>query len=112
MADRTVPETGQHEILAVGRLSKMPGSREAEMAVLVSDHYQRLRIGHRTGAVADSGGSRRKAREIVANILPENLAMRALANRFGFKIRASDDPTTVVAVLNLSDADATASHGA
>ena len=27
VAERTVPETGQHEILAVGRLSKMPGSR-------------------------------------------------------------------------------------
>jgi hypothetical protein len=53
-----------------------------------------------------------KLDEIVANILPENLAMHALANRFGFKIRASDDPTMVGAVLKLSDAAATASHGA
>ena len=45
VAERTVPETGQHEILAVGRLSKMPGSREAEVAVLVSDHYQRYGLG-------------------------------------------------------------------
>ena len=53
-----------------------------------------------------------KLDEIVANILPENLAMHALANRFGFKIRASDDPTMVGAVSKLSDAAATASHGA
>ena len=30
VADRTVPETAQHEILAVGRLSKMPARKQAK----------------------------------------------------------------------------------
>ena len=112
VAERTVPETGQHEILAVGRLSKMPGSREAEVAVLVSDHYQRYGLGSELVRCLIQVARDEKLDKIVANILPENLATRALANHFGFKIRGSDDPTTVVAVLKLSDAAATASHGA
>jgi acetyltransferase len=112
VAERTVPETGQHEILAVGRLSNMQGGQEAEVAVLVSDHYQRHGLGSELVRRLIQVARDEKLHEIVANILPENLGMRALANRFGFKIRASDDPTTVTAVLNLSDAAASASHGA
>jgi hypothetical protein len=34
-------------------------------------------------------GSNERLREIVANILPENIAMQALANHFGFTIRGT-----------------------
>lgn len=101
VVDRTVPETAQREILAVGRLRKIPAGKQAELAVLVSDLYQRQGLGtellQRLIAIARD----EKLQEIVANILPENLGMRALANRFGFKVRASDDPGMLVAVLNL-----------
>jgi len=45
VAERTSPETGQPEIIAVGRLSKSRTTEEGEVAVLVSDHYQ----GHGLG---------------------------------------------------------------
>jgi acetyltransferase len=112
VAERTVPEIGQREILAVGRLSKMPGGQEAEVAVLVSDRYQRHGLGSELVRRLIQVARNEKLHEIVANILPENLGMRALANRFGFKIRASDDPTMVTAVLDLSDATATTAYGA
>jgi acetyltransferase len=105
VADRTMPETGDHEILAVGRLSKIPNGNQAEVAVLVSDRYQRHGLGtelvRRLIQVARCEG----LHEIVANILPENLGMRALANHFGFKIRPSDDPTILTAALDLSKPD-------
>ena len=101
VAERVEPDAGEHEIVAVGRLSKARTARAAEVAVLVSDHCQRHGLGtefvRRLIEVARSEG----LEEIVANILPENLGMRALADRFGFKIRESDDPGTVVAVLSL-----------
>ena len=101
VAERVEPDAGEHEIVAVGRLSKARTARAAEVAVLVSDHCQRRGLGaelvRRLIEVARSEG----LEEIVANILPENLGMRALADRFGFKIRESDDPRTVVAVLSL-----------
>jgi acetyltransferase len=112
VAERTVAETGQQEILAVGRLSKMPSGREAEVAVLVSDRYQGHGLGGELVRRLIQVARDEKLDEIVANILPENLAMRALANRFGFKIRASDDPTMVTAVLNPADAAAATSSNA
>ena len=112
VAERTVQETGQNEILAVGRLSKMPGGLKAEVAVLVSDRCQGHGLGSELVRRLIHVARDEKLEEIVANILPEDLAMRALAHRFGFKIRASDDPAMVVAVLKLSDAAASASRGA
>ena len=109
VAERTTPDNGLREILAVARLSKIPGVREAEVAVLVSDRYQRHRLGselmRRLIQVARDQG----VHKIVANILAENPAMRALANRFGFRMRASDDPTMVTAVLDLREAAAATS---
>jgi acetyltransferase len=102
VADRIVPESGQHEILAVGRLIHMPGGGEAEVAVLVSDRYQRHGLGSELLRRLIQVARDEKLHEIVANILPENLGMRTLANHFGFKIRPSKDPTIITAVLDLS----------
>ncbi|MGC1969404.1 MAG: bifunctional acetate--CoA ligase family protein/GNAT family N-acetyltransferase [Candidatus Acidiferrales bacterium] len=101
VADRLAPDTGQHEILAVGRLSKSRTAQEAEVAVLVSDHYQRHGLGTELVRHLIQVARDEKLQAIVANILLENLGMRALADRFGFKIRESDDPGMVVAVLSL-----------
>jgi acetyltransferase len=106
VVDRTVLPTGQHEILAVGRLSKMPSGERAEIAVLVSDRYQRQGLGAELVRCLIKVARDEKLHEIIANILPENLGMRALASRFNFKIRPSDDPTMLTAALNLSEADA------
>lgn len=108
VADRTVPETGKHEILAVGRLSKMPHGQQAEIAVLVSDLYQHQGLGAELVQRLIEIARQEKLQEIVANILPENLGMRALADRFGFQLRPSKDPTMLTAVLNLARARAAA----
>jgi acetyltransferase len=112
VADRTLLQTGEHEILAVGRLSKMPAGARAEVAVLVSDRYQRQGLGGELVRCLIKVARDEKLHQIIANILPENLGMRALANRFGFKIRPSNDPTMLTAVLELSEADAAKSHNA
>jgi acetyltransferase len=101
VADRVAPDTGQHEILAVGRLGKSRTFKEGEVAVLVSDQCQRLGLGTELLRRLIQVARDEKLEEIVANILPENLSMRALANRFGFKIRESNDLEMVVAVLSL-----------
>ena len=101
VAERIAPETGRPEIIAVGRLSKSQTAKEGEVAVLVSDRYQGHGLGTELVGRLIQVGRDEKLQEIVANILPENLAMRALANHFGFKIRKSDDPCMIVAVLSL-----------
>lgn len=101
VVDRAVPDTGRHEILGVGRLSKSHDAKEGEVAVLVSDSYQNLGVGTELVRRLIQVGRDEELQEIVANVLPENVAMQALANRFGFKVRQTADPGTVVAVLNL-----------
>jgi acetyltransferase len=78
---------GTQEILAVGRLSKTPGTREAEIAVLVTDRYQKMGLGRELVRRLIQVGRDEKLESIEANILPENLGMRALASGFGFKTR-------------------------
>lgn len=106
VAVRTMPETGQDEILAVGRLIKLPSGDKAEVAVLVSDPYQRHGLGSELLRRLIQVAHDRDMQEIIANFLPENTGMRALANRFGFQFRPSSDPTVLKTVLNLTNARA------
>ena len=101
VADRTAPDKDRHEILGVGRLSKSHGAKEGEAAVLVTDRYQNLGLGTELVRRLIQVGRDEELQEIVANVLPENVAMQALTSRFGFHVRQTDDPEAVVAVLNL-----------
>lgn len=91
----------EHEILGLGRLSKQRWGKKGEVAVLVADPYQNVGLGtellRRLIVVARDEG----LQELEANILPENTAMFALARRFGFAVRNSQDPSVLTASLQL-----------
>jgi acetyltransferase len=101
VADRQDPSTGEHEILAVGRLTKAPDSSEAEVAVLVSDKAQKQGLGTELVRRLIEVARDEKLKRIVAVILPENYGMMALARHFHFTVRESADPTVIIAVLDL-----------
>jgi acetyltransferase len=101
VCDRQSPQTGESEILAVGRLTKAVESKEAEVAVLVSDAAQKQGLGTELVRRLIEVGRDEKLERIVAMILPENYGMMALAKHFQFTIRQSPDPTVIVAVLDL-----------
>jgi acetyltransferase len=104
VADFENPRTGEHEILGAGRLTKMPGEEDAEVGVLISDPYQNQGIGTELVRRLIEAGRNEKLQRIVANILPENAGMQSLADKFGFQIRPAEDPSMVVAVLDLQNA--------
>ena len=101
VVDRQIAQTGEHELLAVGRLTKAPGSTEAEVAVLVSDTAQKHGLGTELVRRLIEVARDEHLERIIAIILPENYGMMALARKFQFTIRNSADPTVVVAVLDL-----------
>ena len=101
VAERVSPTTGEREILAVGRLTKSRAADEAELAALVSDPYQRRGLGTELVRRLIQVARDEKLTRITARILPENLALRALADRFGFEAHDSKDLETIVAVLSL-----------
>ena len=63
VAERRNPETGEREILGVGRLSKVHGTNEAEVAVLVSDKWQGRGLGKELLARLLIVGARREAHQ-------------------------------------------------
>lgn len=91
VVEGTNPETGEEEILGVGRLSRLPNPEEAEFAMLVSDDYQRQGIGtqllrHLLEFGRDEGITR-----VVAYMLPENRGMIRVCEKLGFNFEREDD---------------------
>jgi acetyltransferase len=101
VADYIDPHTGQHEIVAVGRLSRENVSTDAEVAVLVTDRFHHQGLGTQLLGCLIKVAREEKYDRIIALILPENSAMRALAAHFHFQVEATSDPSMVVAVLKL-----------
>jgi acetyltransferase len=101
VADFQNPQTGEHEILAVGRLTKSPKDMEGEVAVLVGDRWQHQGLGsellRRLVAVARD----EKLARVIAIIMPENQSMRSLADRLGFDVISTSDLSMLTAVLTL-----------
>ena len=94
-------ETQQRRLLAVGRLTRQRDPQEGEIAVLVADRFQNAGLGSElVRRLIDFAENERYSR-IVANVLPENTGMRKLSDRFGFQIGAQNDPTRIIAMLNL-----------
>ena len=87
VAVRNDSDPDSAEIIAVGRLIKLHGSTDAEIAVLVADSFQGKRLGtdivSRLLKIARQEGVRR----ICAEILPENHQMQRICQKLGFQIR-------------------------
>ena len=87
MAEITNHVNGDREIIAVGRLTRTHGTKDAEVAVLVTDQYQHGVLGAELLARLIQIARDEKVDRIVATILLENMAMRALVSRCGFQIQ-------------------------
>ncbi len=101
VADRENADGGEHEITAVARLTRMPGSTEGEVAVLVADRFQHCGLGSELLRRLIQVARDEKLARIHAVILHENMGMRALATRYGFQIVKDADLSSIHAVLTL-----------
>jgi acetyltransferase len=102
VAELTDSATGEHRIMGVGRLSKLRSGNEAEVAVLVSDQYQKLGLGYELLRRVVEIARDEKLSQVSAEMLPDNLAMHVIMKRLGFRVRASDDLTSLRAFLELA----------
>lgn len=100
VADRKNPETGQHEVLGVGRFSAI-NRFEAEAAVLVSDHWQGRGLGTELLSRVAHVAREEKMRRLSGEILRDNLATQAIFKKVGFRLSLTDDPSSVSALLEL-----------
>jgi RimJ/RimL family protein N-acetyltransferase len=95
-----IDEDGEPAIVGGGRyIIVQPG--QAELAFVVIDAYQGQGIGtilmqHLAGLARQAG-----LRELVADVLPENSAMRKIFSKFGFQPSSGSSPQVIHLVLHL-----------
>jgi acetyltransferase len=86
VAERKDPATGAHDILGVGRLSKRHGTEEAELALLIHDEFQGRGLGSALARKLIEIAGDEGLRRIVADMLPQNSAMKRICAKLGFGI--------------------------
>jgi acetyltransferase len=92
---------GGPEIIAIGRLSRLRGKDEAEMAVLVDDRFQHLGLGTLLYRRLIEVARDEHLTRVVSTILAENHEMQAICRKLGFQLKTDLDDGTVEAVLTL-----------
>ncbi|MDR9402926.1 MAG: bifunctional acetate--CoA ligase family protein/GNAT family N-acetyltransferase [Halothece sp. Uz-M2-17] len=94
-------EQGNHEILGVGRLSQIKGTRTVEFGMLISDPYQRQGLGTEFLRQLVNITQEEQLERIIAYILPENRPMQKICERMGFNLEKDEAEGMMVATLNL-----------
>jgi acetyltransferase len=92
---------GEHEILGVGRLSKLHGVNGGEFALLVADHCQRRGLGTQLLRLLLRIARDERLAFVRADVLASNQAMRRLAEMQGFRFEESFGEPVVRAMLVL-----------
>jgi acetyltransferase len=87
VVERKDPKSGENAILAIGRLSKLHQTKEAEFAILVSDAWQGHGFGVELLRRLVEIGRDEKLQRIVATILGDNVAMQRVSRKVGFKLK-------------------------
>jgi acetyltransferase len=101
--DREMALIGEHngEIVAVGRLSKIHGKSEAEVAVLVRDDHQHQGIGTELVRRLMLIAKEEKLQYVHSTMLGINREMRAICNRLGFALHVDLEEDLVNARVKL-----------
>jgi len=101
VADCKGPDTGEHQIRGVGRLTKTHGTNEAEFAVLVCDECQGKGLGTELLRRLLEVAREEKLSRVTGYILPENVEMARVCQKLGFELRRNMDDSTLHAVYQL-----------
>jgi acetyltransferase len=101
VAERKKPD-GSPDIIGVGRLSKIHGRPEAELAALVQDELQGKGLGVELYRRLIQVARDQRLQKVHSNMLGENREMQHLCKRLGFKLSAPDlEDNLVLAELTL-----------
>ncbi len=100
-SDRPLMPDSPDVILAIGRLSKEPGTQEAELSALVSDQYQGLGIGTVLVTHLIAIGRAEGLQKIHAAIHTDNREMQGLCRKVGFQIEHDFEEGEVRAWIDL-----------
>jgi len=92
---------GEPEILAIGRLSKIHGREEGELAAVAIDDAQHKGLGTELYTRLIQVARDAKLKKLISIMLPENREMRSLCTKLGFEMSADMEENTIRAELQL-----------
>jgi acetyltransferase len=95
-------EDGSSEIIAVARLSKLHGTEEAEIAVLVRDEFQHQGLGTELVSRLMRVAQDENLKYVSSTMLGINREMRAICNRLGFRLSMDMEEDVVNARATLT----------
>ncbi|HYA99186.1 MAG TPA: bifunctional acetate--CoA ligase family protein/GNAT family N-acetyltransferase [Ktedonobacteraceae bacterium] len=101
VADYKNQQTGQSEIIGVGHLIKVHGAHEAEIALLVTDQFQRKGLGTELLRRLIQFGHDEKLQRLIGDILVENKGMQEVCRKLGFHLEYSPETQLVRAELEI-----------
>jgi acetyltransferase len=94
--------SGPGDLLGIGRLTRVHGTKEAEMAILISDDFQTRGLGTELLRRLIEIGKQEKIEKITADILSENRAMQHVCERLGFHLQYDPEEGTVKVEIALN----------
>jgi|ERR1700692_1218579 len=100
VVDCTNKRTGQQQILGVGRLIRLDVQDEAEVAILVSDQYQKQGLGTELLRRLIQIARDQKLHRVSSELLRDNLVMQVIVRKLGFRFRLCPG-ASIPAVLEL-----------
>jgi len=102
VAERSDLQSKETGIAGVGRLMRLAIGNRAELAVLISDQFQRQGLGTRLVQALLQQAQEQKIERIVAEMLRDNYAMQIVLKRAGFRLYGLANPTSIRACLDLN----------
>jgi len=87
VGEYTNPETGERQLIGIGRLSRVYGTDDAEFSLLVSDAFQRQGLGTELLKQLLHIGREEKLGCIIAEILTDNRVMQHICEKLGFALK-------------------------
>jgi acetyltransferase len=91
VVDRRDPASGEHRLLAVGRLSRLHERNDAEFSLLIGDAHQHQGLGTALLGELLRAGREEGIERVTAEILRENGAMQRVCRRLGFQLQAGEE---------------------
>ena len=88
-------------LIGIGRLSKLHGRNEAELAVLIDDRHQHQGLGTELYRQLIAIAREEKVERVVSTILSENRDMLAICQKLGFELQSDMEDGTVVAQMRV-----------
>jgi acetyltransferase len=101
VAVRQDAETGSRELIGVGRMIRVPGTTEAEVAILIADRWQRRGLGGELVKRLIEIARAEKIHRLTADVLLQNRGMIRIFEKLNFRRRETEEPTTAAFELVL-----------